>query len=125
MILGIGIDLQEIGDFRRSLERGGEGYRARVFTPREIEYCQDQADPYQSFTARFAAKEAAIKALRFGGREGITWHDFEVISEPDGRPNLALNGRAKEDAASLGLRNLQLSLSHSRHIATAIVVAEG
>jgi holo-[acyl-carrier protein] synthase len=124
MLLGVGIDLLEITDFRRSLDRGVEAYRTRIFTQREIDYCQARADPYQSFTVRFAAKEAAIKALGLAGMEGLKSIDFEVVCESDERPVLRLSGKAEEEALTLGVKNLQISLSHSRSAATAVVIAE-
>ena len=124
MIVGIGIDLQDITEFRRTLDRAGEPYLNRVFTRQELDHCWTQVEPHQSLAVRFAAKEAAIKALGIAGETGLKWHDFEVVSEPSGKPGLKLSGKAEEQARQLGLQGVLLSLSHSGSTAAAVVIAE-
>jgi holo-[acyl-carrier protein] synthase len=124
LILGTGIDLAEVPRIRESIERFGDRFLARVFTPGEIAYAQSKANRYERFAARFAAKEAGMKALGTGWAGGITWHDLEVVNAADGRPSLALHGRAAEVAARLGIRRLSLSLTHTREYGLASVVAE-
>ena len=91
---------------------------------REIAYAQRKASPYERYAARFAAKEAGMKALGTGWRDGITWHDLEVINLPSGRPTLQLQGRAAEIAAKLKVRNISLSITHTAQQAMAMVILE-
>ncbi len=124
MILGLGTDLIEIERIERSVERFGEAFLQRVFTPGEIAYCQSKKNSAESLAARFAAKEAGAKALGTGISRGVGWREFEVRRLPGQRPELHLSGRAAEIAAGLGVRRLALSLTHSRSVAMAVVVAE-
>jgi holo-[acyl-carrier protein] synthase len=125
MVLGTGSDLIEIERIRESIERYGERFLHRVFTPGEIAFCQRKLKhAAESFAARFAAKEAAAKALGTGITRGITWSEIEVRREPGERPTLLLSGRARELAGIMGVRRMHLTLSHSRDFAMAVVVAE-
>jgi holo-[acyl-carrier protein] synthase len=124
MVLGLGTDLIEIDRIQQSLDRFGERFTRKVFTAGEIAYCERKKHSAESFASRFAAKEAAAKALGTGISRGIQWKEIEVRRAPGERPTLHLTGRAAERAASMGVRNLQLSLTHSRDVAMAVVVAE-
>src|ERR1700712_2160671 len=124
MVIGLGTDLIEIERIERSLERFGEQFLARVFTPGEIAYCYARKTSAESFAARFAAKEAGAKALGTGISRGVGWKEFEVRRERGQRPELHLSGRAAEIAEGLGIRRLSLSLTHSREMSMAVVVAE-
>lgn len=124
MILGTGVDLAEVPRIRASIERHGERFLKRVFTPLEIAYVERKANRFERYAARFAAKEAGMKAIGTGWRGGITWHDFEVANEPSGRPTLRLSGRAAEVAASLKVRKVNLSLTHTAEHGMAFVVIE-
>jgi holo-[acyl-carrier protein] synthase len=125
MVLGLGTDLIEIARIARSYERFGEAFLDRVYTPAEIAYCLGKRKTSaESLAARFAAKEAAAKALGTGISRGVSWREFEVRRRPAERPTLHLSGRAAQIAAALGIRRLALSLSHSRDFAIAVVVAE-
>jgi holo-[acyl-carrier protein] synthase len=124
MILGVGTDLIEIERVQQSLDRFGQRFMERVFTPGEVAYCQQKKHAAESFAARFAAKEAAAKALGTGIARGISWREIEVRRSPGERPTLHLTGRAAERADSMGVRHLQLSLTHSRDVAMAVVIAE-
>lgn len=126
MILGLGFDLVDIARVAAMLEAKGERAVARLFSPAEAEYARARAEPARHFAARFAAKEAAYKAL--AGSEdarGIGWRDSEVAVDWDGRPRLVLHGRAAARAAALGVRRAHLSLTHAEHVAGAVVVLEG
>ena len=125
MVLGIGFDLIDLTDFARTLERSGERFLRRVYTKKEIEYCQTQPHCRQSYAVRFAAKEAAMKALGIAGEEGLCWRDFEVILGASGQPSMTLHGRAAAKARILGVCPLLLALSHSKSAAGAVVIAEG
>lgn len=124
MILGTGIDLAEVERIRTAIERYGERFLRRVYTPQEIAYVERKANRYERFAARFAAKEAGMKAIATGWRGGITWHDFEVTNEPSGRPTLRLSGRAAHVAAALGVRRVSLSLTHTAQLGMAFVIVE-
>ncbi len=124
MIVGVGTDLTEIERVKRSVERFGSRFLDRIYTPGEIAYCMRKKDAAESLAARFAAKEAAAKALGTGISRGVSWQEFEVRREPGGRPGLWLSGRAAELAADLGIDRLSLSLTHTRDLAMAFVVAE-
>jgi holo-[acyl-carrier protein] synthase len=124
VILGTGVDLAEVARIRASIERYGERFTRRVFTEREIAYAERKANKYERYAARFAAKEAGMKALGTGWSGGITWKDLEVANLPSGRPILALHGVARDVADRLGVRTIQLSLTHTSGQALAWVVLE-
>jgi holo-[acyl-carrier protein] synthase len=125
MVLGVGTDLMETKRIEVSIDRYGERFLERVFTPGEIAYClRKKKNAAESFAARFAAKEAGAKALGTGISRGITWKELEVRREENGRPTLHLSGRAAELAGAMGVRRMQLSLTHSRELAMAVVVVE-
>ena len=125
MVIGIGTDLMEIARIAQSIDRFGERFLERVFTPGEIAYCRrKQKTAAESFAARFAAKEAGAKALGTGISRGVSWLELEVGREAGGRPLLSLSGRAAERAQSLGITRIVLSLTHSRDVALAVVVME-
>ncbi len=107
------------------MERFGERFLARVFTPAEIAYCRRGAHPAERFAARFAAKEAALKALGTGKRGGIRWHDVEILPSPSGQPRIVFHARAQERLQALGGRRAHVSLSHGRDVAIAQVLIEG
>ncbi len=122
-MLTTGIDLVEVERIEGAIARFGERFLTRVFTTGELEYCRGR--PLE-LAARFAAKEAASKALGVGvqHQEGICWQEMQVVSDVRGKPSLKLTGRAAQRAAELGLRTFALSLSHTHQHAIALVVAE-
>jgi holo-[acyl-carrier protein] synthase len=125
MVLGLGTDLMETRRVEESIDRFGERFLERIFTPEEIAYClRKRKNAAESFAARFAAKEAGAKALGTGISRGVSWKEFEVRREASGRPTLHLSGRAAELAEAMGVKRVQLSLTHSRELALAVVVAE-
>src|SRR5690242_10021569 len=101
MICGTGVDIAETSRIEGSLERHGERFTKKIFTPAEIAYCDKFKNRAERYAARFAAKEAAFKALGTGWREGIRWLDVEVSHLPSGKPELILTGRALEVARAL------------------------
>lgn len=125
MILGTGIDLCEVGRIRQAVERHGRRFVERVFTPREIVYAERKANLYERYAARFAAKEAGMKALGTGWHGGVRWQDFEVVNLSSGRPTLSLHGRAAEIASAMGVERVSLSLTHTGEQAMAMVILEG
>jgi holo-[acyl-carrier protein] synthase len=125
MVLGLGTDLMETRRVEESIDRFGERFLERIFTPDEIAYClRKKKNAAESFAARFAAKEAGAKALGTGISRGVSWKEFEVRREASGRPTLHLSGRAAELAEVMGVKRVQLSLTHSRELALAVVVIE-
>lgn len=125
MIIGTGVDLAEVDRIREACERYGDRFLQRVFTPAEIAYASRKANKYERFAARFAAKEAGMKAIGTGWRGGVRWQDFEVVNEPSGRPTLRFHGVARQVAERLGVKSVQLSLTHTGALALAHVIIEG
>ncbi len=126
MILGMGTDLIEIARIGASVDRFGERFLERVFTPEEVRYClRKKRHAAESFAARFAAKEAGAKALGTGISRGVSWREIEVRRQPGQRPTLHWSGRAAEVAAAMGVRGTSLSLTHGREVAMAVVIVEG
>jgi holo-[acyl-carrier protein] synthase len=124
MIVGTGIDLTEIERIRSAQMRYGERFLARIYTPTEQAYCLRKRNAAESLAARFAAKEAAAKALGTGISHGVSWLEIEVVREPSGRPTLAFHGRALEFARRLRVERASLSLTHTESLAMASVVLE-
>ena len=124
MIVGTGIDIVEVPRVAASIERFGARFIARIFTAAEIIYCDSKQNRSERYAARFAAKEAGLKAIGTGWRGGVTWQDVEVRREPGGRPTLVFAGKAAEFAARLGVKRAFLSLSHTAQHAIAQVILE-
>lgn len=125
MILGTGIDLAEVPRIRAAVERYGRRFIERVFTEKEIAYVERKANKYERYAARFAAKEAGMKAIGTGWRGGVRWQDFEVTNLKSGRPTLAFHGKAGEYARRLGVERVHLSLTHTEQYGQAFVILEG
>ena len=119
-MLTTGVDIIEIPRIQRVFGEYGQRFLNRIYTPAEIEYCRGRAP---NLAARFAAKEATMKALGTGVR-GVGWRDIEVVRAPSGAPGIRLHGRAKRRAERLGLQEICISLSHSREYAVAVVVTQ-
>jgi len=125
MILGTGVDIAEVPRIRASVERFGDRFLRRIFTDGEIRYCEARASRFESYAARFAAKEAGMKALGTGWSRGVRWRDIEVVRPKGQRPTLQFHGVAAVMAQRLGTRNIALSLTHTRDQALAHVIIEG
>jgi holo-[acyl-carrier protein] synthase len=124
VIIGLGVDIAEVPRIKATIERRGELFLRRVFTPSEIEYCERFKNKFERYAGRFAAKEAAMKALGTGWRRGIRWVDLEVVREHSGRPTLALAGEAAKIAGRLGVKHISLSITHTEAQALAQVIFE-
>ncbi len=124
MIVGTGIDIAEVPRIRHSIERFGPRFLQRIYTAGEMRYCDSKANRVERYAARFAAKEAAMKALGTGWNHGVRWRDCEVIRMPGGRPTMKFHGKAGEFAARLGVKNIALSISHTEEQAIAQVILE-
>lgn len=125
MVVGIGIDLVHIERMRALLARHGERARRRLFTARELAECDARSDPGECLAARYAAKEAALKALGTGKVPGVLWTDLEVTRTGSGCPTLVLMGGARRLAERLGVERARVTLSHEAGLACAMVVLEG
>ncbi len=124
MIVGTGVDLAEVPRIRAAIERYGARFIERIYTPAEIAYVERKANRYERYAARFAAKEAGMKAIGTGWRGGVRWRDFEVANLPSGKPTLRFHGQAARFAASLGVGNVALSLTHTAELGMAHVILE-
>jgi holo-[acyl-carrier protein] synthase len=124
MIVGLGLDISEIDRIEAAINRHGAPLLDRLFTPAEVSYCERHKNRFERYAARFAAKEAAMKALGTGWSRGVRWRDIEVVREPSGKPTLRLAGAAREIADALGVKNISLSITHSGNLALAHVIFE-
>jgi holo-[acyl-carrier protein] synthase len=124
MIIGTGIDIAEVPRIRQAVKRFGNRFLHRIYTAGEIRYCDSKANRFERYAARFAAKEATMKALGTGWNQGVRWRDCEVSRQPGGRPTISFHGKAAEIAARLGVRNAALSISHTADLAIAHVILE-
>lgn len=125
MILGMGTDLAEVDRIRHSIAQFGDRFLNRIYTEGERAYASGKANAAERFAARFAAKEAGMKAIGTGWRRGVTWRDFEVSNERSGKPSLKLSGVAREIAGQLGVSSISISLTHTKEMAFAVVILEG
>lgn len=119
MVVGTGIDVIEVGRIRQVIDRWGDRFLRRIYTAREIQYCRSRSQPEVSFAARFAAKEAAMKALGRGPRGGVRWKSLEVVNLPSGAPVMQTAPTLK---SLLGDRTLLISLTHTREQAVAMAL---
>jgi holo-[acyl-carrier protein] synthase len=124
-IVGHGIDLAEVGRIARMIDEHGERFLTRVFTERERGYAVERKRSAEHFAGRFAAKEAVLKALGTGWRDGIAWTDVEIVMLPSGQPGVELHGKAAEAASTIGARAWSVSISHTSEHAMASAIAEG
>ena len=124
MIVGTGVDLAEVPRIQASIERYGEKFIRRIYTPAEVAYVERKANKYERYAARFAAKEAGMKAIGTGWRRGVTWQDFEVANLAGGKPTLLLHGVAAKFAEKLGVKNISLSITHTAELGMAHVILE-
>lgn len=124
-ILGIGTDIVECLRIARMIEQHGELFLTRVYTAREIRYCQARKYSTEHFAGRWAAKEAVLKCLGTGWRKGLCWTDMEIRNDTEGMPSLKLFGGARERAESLRIADILVSISHCRAYATAYALAIG
>jgi holo-[acyl-carrier protein] synthase len=123
MIYGIGTDIIEVGRIEKVMQRE-IGFRDKIYTPGEIEYCETKKNKYQHYAARFSAKEAFLKAIGTGWRFGLTFGDIDVYHDEYGRPLIRLTGKARELAEKERITNIHVSLTHIKEFANAVVVIE-
>jgi len=123
MIAGIGIDIIEINRIRRVLEKN-PAFQQKVFSEQEIQYCVSKADPSMSFAARFAAKEAFMKALGTGWNHEVSWVEIETVINKNGSPSLSITGKTRMTLTARNITSCHLSLSHEKEYSVACVVLE-
>jgi holo-[acyl-carrier protein] synthase len=124
VIVGLGLDIAEIDRMEAAITRHGAAIIERLFTAREAAYCESHRNKFERYAARFAAKEAAMKALGTGWRAGVRWRDIEVVRKASGKPTLELQGAARERADKMGVKNISLTITHSGNLALAEVIFE-
>ena len=125
MIVGLGVDITKIDRIEAAIARRGRPLLERLFTAAEISYCESHRHRAERFAGRFAAKEAAMRALGTGWARGVRWIDIEVVRERSGKPMLRLAGVACEVARGLGVKNIALTITHDGNTALALVIFEG
>jgi holo-[acyl-carrier protein] synthase len=124
MIVGTGIDIAEVDRIAASIARFGRRFTERIFTPDEIHYCESKANKAERYAGRFAAKEAAMKAIGTGWSRGVSWQDVEVTRVPGGRPTVTFHSKAAEFFHRLGAVRAHLSITHTKEHAMAQVILE-
>ncbi len=122
MIIGLGTDIVEIDRVRSMIERHGDSFLNRCFTPAEVAYADKHRDAAIRFAGRWAAKEAVVKVLGTGFIKGITFHDIEVLPLHSGQPRIELSGGAGQIAAEMGIKSVLITISHAKLYATATAV---
>ena len=120
MVIGIGIDIIEIDRIKESIEKYGEKFLNKIYTPIEIDYCNQKVNKFQHFAARFAAKEAIYKALATGWQKDLYWQDIEIENGPTGMPIVRLNGKLKKFLSDD--KELKISISHSNNYVTSVAI---
>src|ERR1700726_989846 len=125
MIVGLGVDITEVDRMEAAIARRGRALLERLFTPSEIAYCERHRNRAERFAGRFAAKEAAMKALGTGWARGAGWGDIEVVRERGGKPTLKLSGESRSIADCIGVKNIALTITHTGNTALAVVIFEG
>jgi len=123
MIVGIGTDIIEVARIEKLLTKQ-KRFQKRIFTETEIAYCETKKNKAQNYAARFAAKEAFLKAIGTGWRQGVSFKEIEIVNNERGRPEIFLSGKAREFATDLEITSIQVSLSHLKDFAIAVVAAE-
>jgi len=125
LILGMGVDIAEVARIQAAIEKRGAAFLKRIYTAKEIAYCERFKNKFERYAGRFAVKEAAMKALGTGWQHGVRWVDLEVVREKSGRPTLAIVGEAAKIASRLGVKNIVVSITHTADQALAQVIFEG
>ncbi len=124
MIIGLGVDITEVHRIRAVIEKRGQAFLRRIYTPKEIAYCERFKNKFERYAGRFAVKEAAMKALGTGWQHGVRWVDLEVVRERSGKPTLSIVGEAGKIAERLGVKHIAVSITHTADQALAQVIFE-
>ncbi len=123
MIFGLGTDITEVNRIEKQVSKGRE-FLEGIFTSREIAYCDSKARKAEYFSGRFAAKEAFLKALGTGWRDGISFSDIEILNDKLGKPYFRLHGKAKDIIDELNIKQINVSISHVKELAISVVIIE-
>jgi holo-[acyl-carrier protein] synthase len=123
MLIGIGIDIIEVDRIAHRVGRD-TGFRELVFSKNEIIYCESKAFPFEHYAARFAAKEAFLKAIGRGWDSGLSLNEIEIVNDPKGRPEIKISGETEKQLTPLGIKKIYVSLAHIKSMATAVVMLE-
>jgi holo-[acyl-carrier protein] synthase len=124
LIIGLGVDITEVHRIRAVIEKRGQAFLRRIYTPKEIAYCERFKNKFERYAGRFAVKEAAMKALGTGWQHGVRWVDLEVVRERSGKPTLSIVGEAGKIAERLGVKHIAVSITHTADQALAQVIFE-
>jgi holo-[acyl-carrier protein] synthase len=124
LIIGLGVDITEVHRIRAVIEKRGQAFLRRIYTPKEIAYCERFKNKFERYAGRFAVKEAAMKALGTGWQHGVRWVDLEVVRERSGKPTLPIVGEAGKIAERLGVKHIAVSITHTADQALAQVIFE-
>jgi holo-[acyl-carrier protein] synthase len=117
-----GVDIVHIAEIKGNIEKHGERYLKRAFSPREIAYCDSKPNRYQHYAVRIAAKEAVMKAVKTGWNNGVQWKNIEIVKNRDGTPALSFSGKIKDILDESGFNNHDISLSHNQEYAVAFAI---
>jgi len=123
LVFGIGTDIIEVERIEKQLEKNS-GLKEKLFTPHEIAYCENKKNKAQHYAARFAAKEAFLKAIGTGWRDGLQFNEIEVTNDKMGKPMIVLSGKTKDFVNQINITNIQVSLTHIKDVVNAIVIVE-
>ena len=123
MIFGTGIDIIEVDRVEDQIAKG-DGFKEKIFTVKEIEYCESKKNKAQHYAARFAAKESFFKAIGTGWRYGMAFNEIEILNNELGKPEVFLHGKTKEFTEKQGIKNIHVSLSHIKKVVNAIIILE-
>ncbi len=123
MVAGIGIDMIEVKRVKHNIEKDA-GFKEMVFSKNEIAYCDAKANQFEHYAARFAAKEAFLKALGTGWTEGMNFNEIEIVNDENGKPEMAISGETQQTVSLFGIIKILVSLSHLKMYATAVVIIE-
>jgi holo-[acyl-carrier protein] synthase len=124
MIFGTGIDIIEVDRIKNSIQKYSDRFKKKIFTQKEIDYCNSQAEPAKHFAARFSVKEAVLKCFGTGMSKGISWKDIEVDKLESGQPILNLYGEGEKIFDQLNLKHIHISITHDKSYAVAHAIAE-
>ncbi len=122
MIIGTGVDIVEVSRIKKAAIKWKENFLKKIFTDKELNYSEERSASYQHLAARFAAKEAVLKALGNGWTNRIKWNDIEIWNEESGKPNVRLSGEVEKVSKKLGVTDIIISMSHTRTYAVANVI---
>ena len=123
MVAGLGIDIIEVERIKHNIEKDA-GFTEMIFSKKEIAHCETKANKFEHYAARFAAKEAFLKAIGTGWTDGTHFNEIEIVNDSEGKPEMVLLGETKKNLSALAIIKILVSLSHLKTLATAVVIIE-